>query len=170
MNQGWQWRAEWSPVHSIFIVYLRLNGFGTLLDGFTFHTDLPAFKCEKCHSSKTQPYFPFIFLFFPHHFVVPLASAAALTRHRWFKTLVQSGPRDCRGIIAATRCTRADGSCWGVAHFTCKWGGNSILVIYWLIFPDLLCDSNLHSAQQLLHPCQIVAKSKHLFLFIMLEI
>ena len=48
MNRGWQWRAEWSPVHPIFIIYLRLNGFGTLLDGSPL-TQVCLLKCEKCY-------------------------------------------------------------------------------------------------------------------------
>ena len=51
MNQGWQCRAEWSPVHPIFIIYLRLNGFGALLDGSPL-TLIYLLKCEKWYISK----------------------------------------------------------------------------------------------------------------------
>lgn len=123
MNQGWQWRAEWSPVHPIFIIYLRLNGFGTPLDGSPL-TSVCLLKCEKWYSSKlnlTSFHFPPI---------LSLASAPALTttnsRTLWEEKKMTK--KNCRGIITKVICIRADGGGW-CAHISLANGVETALTV-----------------------------------------
>ncbi len=88
-------------MHPIFIIYLGLNGFGTLLDGSPL-TLVCLLKCEKWYISKLNLTFFHFFSSFSHS--PPLQHSPLVTQGLFVKT----GPKNCTGIITTIICVHTD--------------------------------------------------------------